>query len=60
MRVLLLGATGNLGSRVVPALLVHRHAVVVYVRSISKLHHLLPSSIITKITVVSGDATDSD
>jgi len=59
MRVLLLGATGNLGSRLVPALLAHNHTVTVYVRSISKLHSLLPPSLTSAITIVSGDATDS-
>ncbi len=60
MRVLLLGATGNLGSRLIPALLAHNHTVTVYVRSISKLQSLLPPSLTSAITIVSGDANDCD
>ncbi|KAF2675697.1 NAD(P)-binding protein [Lentithecium fluviatile CBS 122367] len=37
MKVLLLGATGNVGSRALPALIKHGHTVVAYVRSPSKL-----------------------
>ncbi|RDL35941.1 Uncharacterized protein BP5553_06553 [Venustampulla echinocandica] len=59
MRVLLLGATGNLGSRLIPALLVHKHTVTIYIRSISKLHKLISPSLIPLITIVIGDATDS-
>lgn len=59
MRVLLLGATGNLGSRLLPALLTHNHAVIAYVRSPSTLQSLLPPSIYQNIAVVQGDATDS-
>jgi len=57
MKVLLLGATGNVGSRLIPALIAHKHQVVVYVRSASKL----PSTAATQLTaVVEGDGTDSD
>ena len=59
MRVLSLGATGNLGLRIIPALLIHNHRVVAYVRSRSKLRSLLPSSILALITIIVGDATDS-
>lgn len=59
MRVLLLGATGNLGLRLIPALLTHSHTVIAYVRSASKLQALLPATIHEKIAVVQGDATDS-
>lgn len=59
MRVLLLGATGNLGSRLVPALLTHEHSVVAYVRSASKLENLLPATVFEQVTVVQGDATNS-
>lgn len=59
MKVLLLGATGNLGSRLVPALLTHGHSVVVYVRSVSKLESLIPATVYEQITIVQGDATDS-
>ena len=58
MKVLLVGATGNLGIRLVPALLTHGHTVVVYVRSSNKLEALLPTSIYRKLVVVQGDATD--
>jgi nucleoside-diphosphate-sugar epimerase len=59
MRVLLLGATGSLGSRLIPALLTHNHTVIAYVRSPSKLQSLLPATIHERITVVQGDAADS-
>jgi nucleoside-diphosphate-sugar epimerase len=59
MRVLLLGATGNLGSRLVPALLTHGHIVVAYVRSASKLETLLPATVYEQVTIVQGDAKNS-
>jgi len=59
MKVLLIGATGNLGLRLVAALLTHGHVVVAYVRSTNKLESLLPESIYSQITVVEGNATDS-
>jgi nucleoside-diphosphate-sugar epimerase len=59
MKVLLIGATGNLGIRLVPALLTHGHKVVAYVRSSSKLESLLPPSVYSQIEVVQGDAKDS-
>lgn len=59
MKVLLIGATGNVGLRLVAALLTHGHSVVAYVRSSSKLESLLPESIYRQIAVVQGDATDS-
>ncbi|KAF2166992.1 hypothetical protein M409DRAFT_66107 [Zasmidium cellare ATCC 36951] len=58
MKVLLLGATGNLGSRILPALLTHGHTVVAYVRSAQKLQSLLPESVFRQITTIKGDATD--
>ncbi|CAF9913113.1 hypothetical protein IMSHALPRED_000915 [Imshaugia aleurites] len=60
MPVLLLGATGTLGSRLLPALLAHKQKVVVYVRNELKLKELIPSTILSRVTVVKGDATDSD
>jgi putative NADH-flavin reductase len=60
MKVLLLGATGNLGSRLIPALLTHNHNVVAYVRSASKLESLVPATVREHITIVQGDATDSE
>lgn len=59
MKVLLVGATGNLGIRLVAALLTHGHSVVAYVRSSNKLESLLPPSVYGQIAVVQGDATDS-
>jgi len=59
MKVLLIGATGNLGLRLVAALLTHGHVVVAYVRSANKLESLLPASIYSQITVVEGNAKDS-
>lgn len=59
MRVLLLGATGNLGSRILPALLAHNHTVVVFIRSESKLRNLVHSSAVDKCTIVTGNATDA-
>ena len=60
MRVLLLGATGNLGSRLLPALQAHGHHVVAYVRSEAKLKELIPSSILSRATIVTGNATDTN
>lgn len=59
MKVLLLGATGNVGSRIAPALLAHNHQVVLYVRSESKLRNLLPDTILSKVAIVTGNARDS-
>jgi nucleoside-diphosphate-sugar epimerase len=58
MKVLIIGATGNLGIRLVAALLTHNHTVVAYVRSSKKLESLLPTSLYGQITVIQGDATD--
>ena len=59
MKVLLIGATGNLGIRLVAALLTHGHSVVAFVRSSNKLESLLPTSVFSQISVVQGDATDA-
>lgn len=59
MKVLVIGATGNLGLRLVAALLTHGHSVVAYVRSQTKLQSLLPESIYSRITVIQGNATDT-
>ncbi|KAK5163164.1 uncharacterized protein LTR77_010948 [Saxophila tyrrhenica] len=56
MRVLLLGATGNVGSRLLPSLVAHGHSVIVYVRNPSKLPS--PASACAS-AVVTGSATDS-
>lgn len=60
MKVLQLGGSGNLGSRVIPALLAHGHIVTAYVRSPQKLRNVLPVDVINKITIVEGDAFDTD
>lgn len=60
MPVFLLGATGNVGSRLLPALLAHKQEVVVYVRNESKLKAFIPSEILSQVTVVNGEATDSN
>ncbi|KAI4726091.1 NAD(P)-binding protein [Aureobasidium sp. EXF-10728] len=59
MKVLLVGANGNLGLRLVAALLTHGHEVVACVRSSNKLEALLPASIYSRIAVVEGNATDT-
>jgi uncharacterized protein YbjT (DUF2867 family) len=58
MKVLLIGATGNLGLRLVAALLTHGHGVVAFVRSAGKLQSLLPPNVYGQIAVVEGDAKD--
>ncbi len=58
MKVLLIGASGNLGIRLVAALLTHGHSVVAFVRSSTKLESLLPASVYRQIAIVQGDATD--
>lgn len=57
MRVLLLGATGNVGSRLLPALIAHKHEVVLYLRNPAKLSVEATSR---ALAVESGSATDSD
>lgn len=59
MKVLLIGATGNVGLRLVPALLTHGHNVTVYVRSAKKLQSILPETVFRQLSVVEGNATDS-
>jgi putative NADH-flavin reductase len=60
MRVLLLGATGNLGSRCLPALIAHHHIVTVFVRNILKLRSIMAPSLLEKVNaIVEGDVTDS-
>jgi putative NADH-flavin reductase len=59
MKVLLIGPTGNMGLRLVAALLTHGHKVVVYVRNAGKLESLITPAITRQITVAEGDATDS-
>jgi uncharacterized protein YbjT (DUF2867 family) len=60
-RILLLGATGNLGSRLLPALLAHHHTVIALVRSQTKLASQMAPSLLSHsdLTLIEGDATDS-
>jgi nucleoside-diphosphate-sugar epimerase len=56
MRVLLLGLTGRVGSRLLPALLAHEHSVVAYVRNSARI----PSEVAKRVsTVVEGCATEA-
>ena len=55
MKVLLLGATGNVGSRALPALIKHGHTVVAYVRLPAKL---APEQRAVLAGVVTGSVTD--
>ncbi|KAI9852709.1 MAG: hypothetical protein M1838_005904 [Thelocarpon superellum] len=59
MKVILVGATGKLGLRVLSALLTHKHSVVAFVRSEAKLKTLVPASVLARTTVVEGDAKHS-
>lgn len=56
MKVLLLGVTGNVGSRMLPALLAHKHQVVAFVRSPAKISPEAKSKL---DFIVAGSATDS-
>ncbi|MCJ1475234.1 hypothetical protein MMC13_003896 [Lambiella insularis] len=60
MKVIVFGATGNLGSRLLPALLAHEHQVVVYVRNERKLKEIVDPAVVSQLTVVTGDATDAE
>ena len=56
MKVLLLGVTGNVGSRLLPALLAHKHRVVAYVRTPAKISSEGTSKL---DAIVVGSASDS-
>lgn len=58
MKVLLIGATGKLGLRLIASLLSHNHTISAFVRSRSKLSSLLPPSTLHLLTVIEGDAKD--
>jgi nucleoside-diphosphate-sugar epimerase len=58
MRVLLLGATGNLGLRCIAALVAHNHVITLYVRNPEKLRSLVPTTLLKHVSIVVGDATD--
>lgn len=60
MRVLLLGGTGNLGLRMIPALLAHNQTVIAYVRSEARLRSLITPRLADKIAIHTGDALDTD
>jgi putative NADH-flavin reductase len=61
MRVLLLGGTGNLGSRCIQALLAHGHILTVYVRNLDKLKFMFTPAVINNLeAIVIGDATDPE
>lgn len=55
----MLGATGNLGLRLIPALIAHGQTVIAYVRSASKLRGLISAALLEKISIYEGDALDS-
>jgi nucleoside-diphosphate-sugar epimerase len=57
MRVLLLGVTGKVGCRLLPALVAHNHKVVAYVRDPSKVSQDVASR---TSSILTGCATDSD
>lgn len=57
MRVLLVGATGNVGSRLLASLASNKHEVIVYVRNPSKLSKEATDC---ATTVIKGSATDSE
>lgn len=59
MRVLLLGPTGNLGLRCIPALVAHNHTVTLYVRNPTKLRSLVSAALLDRVNIVVGDATDT-
>lgn len=59
MKVLVFGVTGHLGSRLLPALLAHKHQVIAFVRNEKKLKEMVDSSIVSQITIATGNATDS-
>lgn len=56
MKVLVVGAAGNFGSRLIPALLAHNHTVVAFVRTPSKLS---PSIVSHLSGTAAGDATSA-
>ncbi|KAF2448504.1 hypothetical protein P171DRAFT_428564 [Karstenula rhodostoma CBS 690.94] len=60
MKVLLIGATGNVGLRLVASLLTHGHKVVAHVRSAQKLESLLPESVYRQLSVIEGSAFDAN
>jgi len=56
MKVLLTGATGYIGKRLLPYLVQNGHQVVCMVRDINRLH--IPSSLASNVSVLEGDLLD--
>jgi len=57
--VLVLGATGQLGSRLISALVAKNSKITTIVRNPAKLDYLVPNHLLSKITAIKGDANDS-
>jgi nucleoside-diphosphate-sugar epimerase len=60
MKVLIIGATGNFGFRLIPALFAHGHHVVAFVRSSSKLESLISGPVFRQISVIEGFAKNPE
>ncbi len=58
MRILIVGATGSLGTRLIPTLLAQKHQVIAFVRNPSKLTSILPALLHQRIETTTGDAED--
>ena len=58
MRVLVLGAGGRFGSRLVSAVVSYHHTVIALARDQHKLESILPSALISKLIVETGSAED--
>lgn len=56
MKVLLLGVTGHVGSRMLPALLAHKHQVVAYVRTPAKIFSEATSKLDSIVVRSAGDS----
>ncbi|CAD6584605.1 MAG: hypothetical protein TREMPRED_003873 [Tremellales sp. Tagirdzhanova-0007] len=56
MRILIVGATGKFGARLIPALIASSHTPVAFVRNRAKLESMLPASLQANLTIVTGDA----
>ena len=56
MRVLVIGAGGRLGLRLLPALISHNHTPIAIIRDRTKFESALPPSILDKTTIFTADA----